>query len=147
MVQEFNEGDLVVAIGCDLDDHIYFKDRGVRPSNTPLKVTGVGASYLYFFGAPPSGGDGWYRLRFLKVDDVPNVEVEEPDLYVYPDTPVGTELIVTQDTTTKYGQLVPKGLLCTLYREAYTPCGGYRYVTSMLGQRYVIDCDHLMIKG
>lgn len=148
MVQQFNKGDVVKAIDGDrLSEYKYFIQRGVDITKDTLTINDIGNGYIYFFDDANTSGMGFDPETFKKVDDVPSEVIEEPDLYVYPDTPVGTELIVTQDTMSKYGQLVPKGLVCTLHRKAYTPCGGYRYVTSQYGQRYVIDCDHLMIKG
>lgn len=75
------------------------------------------------------------------------VEPVELDLHVYPDTPVGTELIVTQDTITLYGNEVPKGTIVTLAKSEYCGKGAYRVTKDAYGLGKYIDCDHLMIKG
>lgn len=147
MVQKFNKGDVVIAYpeNVDLDQNQYFMAYGVTPTNQPLLVSACDHTFVYFFGADSSSSNGWLQSRFRKVDDAPNEVIEEPDLHVYPDTPVGTELIITQDTLTRHGTQLLKGYKVLLALSDYSKCGGYRHVIDEFGCTYLIDCDHLMI--
>lgn len=127
----FNKGDVLVVTRADLD------------ADGDICARRFNGSYGYC--VDPADFD-------LKVDDVPNEVIEEPDLYVYPDTPVGTELIVTQDTKSYYGVPIPKGTVVKLSKSAYYGDGGYRAVDipkhlSNVWHDVIVDCDHLMIKG
>lgn len=76
----------------------------------------------------------------------------EPDYYVYPDTPVGTELVLTRSIKglNKHYE-IPKGATCILTNRRYFAKGGARQV-AFTGEfeNYglcFVDCDSLMLKG
>ena len=143
MVQKFKAGDIVrVKPACYtyMRRFEYFKQLGIDITKANLTINDTNDEYIYFFKDDSESHMGFFPEAFEMVD-------EEPDLYVYPDTPLGTELIVTQDTVSLYGQLVEKGLVVTLYQSHYSRCGGYRSTMDSTGRAYWIDCDHLMIKG
>lgn len=89
----------------------------------------------------------YYAVHQTYLSLVVDVTVGEPDYHVYPDTPVGTELVVIRDTKTKMGRFIHKGVIVVLYASEYTRDGAYRTCTLPDGSRPCIDCDDLMIKG
>jgi hypothetical protein len=77
-----------------------------------------------------------------------NFHVDEPDYYVYPDTPIGTELVLTRSITElPKGRVIPKGATCILVNKKYFAKGCGRQVAFEKYGLCIVDCDSLMLKG
>lgn len=132
-----------VVLTCERRaDQTYFKKHGVVCNKTVLTISDLDDCYLYFFGDTCDAVDGWRPTNFKHY-----VEPVEVDLHVYPDTPVGTVLVVTEDTITKQGHFVHKGTEVILSHREYSIDGAFRFCTLPRGVDKYIDCDVLMIKG
>lgn len=91
---------------------------------------------------------GFTRGRVcLKPEWLSPIEEPEPDYHVYPDTPVGTELVVIQDTKNRTGRFIHKGTPVALEQSDYSTDGAYRWCRLPNGLTLWIDCDDLMLKG
>ena len=94
-----------------------------------------------------------YRTMALNACDLIKVDLTKPDYYVYPDTPVGTELVVIRDTHSKVrGTLIPKGTVVTLASKDYLTSGTSRSCNIpkhlvRICNGVLIDCNDLMLKG
>lgn len=106
----------------------------------PLIVSALHSEYLHFSGDSSTDIGGWFKGRFRLV-------TKEPDYHVYPDTPVGTELVVIRDTKTKSGRFIHQGTPVTLTQSYYSADGAYRFCRIPKGLTFWIDCDDLMLKG
>lgn len=72
---------------------------------------------------------------------------DEPDLYLYPDTPKGTKIVAIKDTVSAYEVKIPKGSILELQAMTYA-CGGTHIVASWDGSYrngMLVNVEHFMI--
>lgn len=77
------------------------------------------------------------------------IEDDEPDLFLYPDTPKGTKIVAIQDTESAYGVKIPKGSVLELQAMTYN-CGGTHIAASWDGSYrngMLVNVEHFMIWG
>lgn len=85
--------------------------------------------------------------RFMFQDQLELIEEDEPDLYLYPDTPKGTKIVAIQDTVSAYGINIPKGSALELQAMTYA-CGGTHIAASWDGSYrngVLVNVEHFMI--